>query len=252
MKKTRKHSMLLFIGATLLVLTGCESKMTAEKLVQEVITASQEKEVTAATTEMEFDVNMIAEGVSMDMNMQMVVDSQFSNDPYLSYTDTETIMTVAGQKTTMDAEVYTSIEDGMLKTYTYTDETGSWTAEETEFSDEDLDKLRSNPANLSDFENASFTLEEETQTVDNQEVYVLSCTLTGDMINNVMEQLGTLESMLGTDADIDFSSLSLPITYYISTTTFLPVQVEMSIDGMSDMMNGLMGSLLEMKVQSLI
>ena len=246
MKNRKTHMMLLFAGMTIFALTGCTSKMTAEKLVNEVITASQEKAATEVTSEMAFDMSMTAEGVSMDIELEVISDSQVSYDPYVSYSDTALKMSIAGQETNTNTEIYSSLEDGMITNYTYVEATDTWTKEEVEMDDETTDALLSNMTGFSDMKDIAFTLDEETQTVDNQEVYVLSGILTGDMINDTLSQLGNFESLLGTEENIefDFSSLTIPTTYYISTTTFLPVQIEMNIDGMGDMMNSLIASML--------
>ena len=240
----KKIKILLAAGFMGIALTGCG--MNAEKLVDEMAAATEGKQMTQATTTMEMDMSMEAEGVSMDMSMDMVMDIQASNDPYASYTNMETTVDVAGQQTSEVIQLYSIEEDGALVNYVYTESTDSWEKQDLGMS---MDDIASQTADynwlLEKAKSEELTLEEDTQTVNGKEVYVTNCTLEGEEIQKAFEGIGSMTDMFEQAGmgEIDFTALSVPTTYYIDKETFLPVKMEMDIEGMDEMMDELLANM---------
>lgn len=240
----KKIKILLAAGFMGIALTGCG--MNAEKLVDEMAAATEGKQMTQATTTMEMDMNMEAEGVSMDMSMDMVMDVQASNDPYASYTNMETTVDVAGQQTSEVIQLYSIEEDGALVNYVYTESTDSWEKQDLGMS---MDDIASQTADynwlLEKAKSEELTLEEDAQTVNGKEVYVMNCTLEGEEIQKAFEGIGSMTDMFEQAGmgEIDFTALSVPTTYYIDKETFLPVKMEMDIEGMDEMMDELLANM---------
>ena len=212
-----------------------------------MISATAEKEMTQSAITMEMDMSLEAEGTSMNMSMDMLMNLKASSDPYASYCSTEMTMDVAGEQTTETTEVYSLEEDGVLVNYTYTASTDDWekqdlgtTLEEVTSQTVDYNWLKEKA------ETDELTLAEETQTINDIEVYVLSGTISGDIMQDSFDSLGMLTELLGSDstAEIDFTALTVPVTYYIDKETFLPLKMEMEIDGMGDAINSIITSLL--------
>lgn len=241
----KKHKLLLLSGLMCLSLSGCA--MSPETLVEEMLTASDGKEMTQSSITMEMDMSIEADGTSMDTSLDLLMDLKASSDPYASYCRTEMTMDAAGEETTETTEVYSLEEDGALVNYIYTTSTDDWEKQDLGTTLEEMTSQTVDYNWLSEKAKADeLTLAEETQTINDTEVYVLSGTINGDTMQDSFDSLGMLTDVFGSDstAEIDFTALTVPVTYYIDTESFLPLKIEMDIEGMGDAMNSVITSLL--------
>ena len=97
-------------------------------------------------------------------------------------------------------------------------------------------------------DDGELTLADGVQTINGREVYVLSCTLTGDEMQNTLDSsAGMNDSMseLGISPE-DFAALRVPTVYYIDAHSFYPVEVQMTVEGFDTLINSILSSTMGM------
>lgn len=242
MKKRKIVILAAFLG---LKLTGCG--MNSEKLAGEMLTAMEGKQLTQATASMTMEMSMEADGQSMDMKMDMAMDIQASVEPYASYMQMKTTVDVAGQQTEETMQTYSLEEDGALVNYVHTDSTDKWEKQELGRSMGDISSQIIDFSWLAEKATSEeLTLEEETQILGDQEVYVMTYTLEGDEVDKTLAGMSGMTDVLGQAGmgEVEYSTLSVPTTYYIDKETFLPVKMDMTIEGMDEMMDAVVAGIL--------
>ena len=222
-------------------------EMTAQKLVEEMAAAAEGRQMTRTSVTMEMEMSMESEGVAMTMAMSSTADTMVSMEPYAAYTDTTMTIDMDGQQITETSQVYMLEEEGKLVNYTHADSLDMWQKLDTGMSLDEImvqytgyDWMKEKPEN-------ELALAEGTQMVGDREVYVMNCTLTGQEMQQALNGMSNLEDMLaqsGLEA-LDYTALTVPTVYYIDAETYLPVQMDMTIEGMSEMMNSLMSGMLD-------
>lgn len=244
MKQKKKLTILLTLGAMMFALTGCG--MNAEKLVEKTLNALEEKQMTQATGIYEMEIGMEVEGNVMKMDMEMSMDTKACQEPYASFVDMEMKIDVSGLRMTETVQSYTLVEDGTLVSYTHTDSTDTWLKQESGMNLEEVMAQTDSYNWLAQKASEDLVLAKETQTINDREVYVLSCTLTGEEMQKTLDNMGSMKDLFNENGlgEVDFTALSVPTVFYIDKETFLPVKIEMDIEGMSDMMDSMVTSLL--------
>lgn len=222
-------------------------EVDAEALIEKLIEISTGSVMTQATNTMEIEMSMSMEGVTIDMDMSSVGKNMIQMNPYMAYTTTEMTMTMMGQQETMVSESYIVTEDGNLMTYMYDESVGYWTKMDSGLSEAELmeqqeagfDWLKEKP--LSDF-----TVDTQVHNIGGRDAYKVEFTLTGQEMNQSLNGMAGVSDMLEESGmgDLDMSSLNVPAVYYIDAETYQIIQMEMNIEGMGDMMNDMMSSLL--------
>lgn len=243
--KFRKFTALTLCLVMLLgLLSGCEKPMDAQTLVAKMEEAIGGRTATSMLMTMDMDMTLQAQGTSMEMAMDTVVGIKQSDT--MNYTDMDMTVEVLGITEEMNAESYTALEDGKYVTYTYSETEDAWSLTETEET-EVTEVSYSFYQSLADMDPAALVLEEETVLLDEREVYVLRATLSGDQLRQSLAAgMEALDEIGGEAADqIDFSAMQCPAVYYIDKETFLPAKVEMQMEGLGEVMNALMGSMME-------
>ena len=246
--------LLIFVLLLGLLLTACgtpeptepptEPPMTAERLVQEVMTATDEKPMTSGTVDMEMAVTIAAEGVTMEMGMNMTCVTMTSLEPYAGYAEMTMTMDMLGEQTTQTTRQYQMEQDGSIVSYMNVDGTNTW---DKIVLDMDMDQLVQESQNYNYLTQTvdALQLDESTQLLDGQEVYVLRIDLQGAQMQEALQSMGMLQELLAdTGMEFDFSALTVPTVYYIDAGTYLPVRMEMDIQGMGEMMSGMLGSMI--------
>lgn len=252
MKNMKKALALILVFAMLFVVAGCgnkdddggsgsKAKLTAREVADKMIEAtgkvkSVQNDITCNIT-ISMAMNADGEEFSMDMEMDMAMQSITSNDPVAGYFKTEMTMDAMGMNETETTEIYVVEEDGEYVSYTYTESDGSW---ERSIADEQYQEKLSEGADtynyLKDMKDDDLNLAKKTEEIDGKDTYVLSFTISGDYL----EEMGmNLEELMG--AGLDTSKISFPMTLYIDTETFLPVRAVTTIDGLGDLLNEMMG-----------
>lgn len=221
---------LVLIGMIILLmcgLAGCK-KATPENLLASMAEKTAEFDSFATNLKMEMQATFGYEGFSADMMVQIEMDSEETTDPITAYTETKMEVAVMGEKETGAAETYVEEEDGKYNVYSKSDVDDDWYM--TEMTDEysanlDLDVLKPE----------YFELNEELETIDGEECFVLSGTLQGEeleellnaAINMMDEEDSYFDSFL--DEDVFGEDIEIPIEIYIARKTQYPLKMTMDM-----------------------
>lgn len=241
----KKLACILLALALMLTLCAC-SRMTAPALAEKMVEALDGRQMTEVNLAMDMEISIAMEGLDMSMDMTIESEALSSTDPYMGYAETETSMSIFGESMTTTVETYTLEENGTVVNYTYDESTDTWTRQDSGMSLDDLMPAEMDYEWITDKDEDELELEEETTKLHGTECYVLHCTITGKEMQEAMGSMSGLTAMfeeLGME-ELDFSKLEIPATYWIDKETFLPVEIEMTIEGMDEMMDGLMSSLM--------
>jgi len=224
-----------------------ENAGDAYGLVKAMADACQDKIMTKSTMDMELQMSIVLEGFAIDMDMAMTGDTYASEEPYMSYSDLVLNMTAMGENIVENTKSYTVVEDGKLVTYTYTDSIGQWAKEDT-----GMDAVSMKEQQMVSYEfllnkaESDFVLDSEIYNMNGREAYKLSFTLTGEELQNSINGMAGMEDLMAEAGmeDLDMSSLAVPTTYYVDAETYLIVGMEMSIEGMDEMLSDMMEELM--------
>ncbi len=249
MKNVRRISLVLVLSVLILALSGC-GQMTTEKLAAKMVQATAGKTMTQMTMDMELEMDIDLEQAGMTLGMGIDMDYQMNmkmqSDPYAAYGDITMDMNMDMLGQIMDVsetmQMYMVMEDGKLVNYTHADSTGAWERQEAE-----LDAAQGMDYSFLKEMIPQITLDEEKQTLKGREVYVIRLTLTGEQMQSVMNGSGGMQDALGQmgmDGELDMTSLTVPAVFYVDAQSFLPVQIEMEISGMGEMMDSMISGLV--------
>ncbi len=227
--------------------TEAEVSGEAYEVVKAMADACQGKIMTKSTMDMELQMSIVLEGFAITMDMAMTGDTYASEEPYMSYSDLVLNMTALGENIVEKTKSYTVEEDGKLVTYTYTDSIGQWDKE-----DMGMDAVTMKEQQRVSYEfllnkaESDFTLDSELYNMNGRDAYKISFTLTGDELQNTINGMAGMEDLMaeGGMEDLDMSSLAVPTVYYVDAETYLIVGMEMSIEGMDEMMSDMMEDLM--------
>lgn len=244
MKQYKKITAIIMVLAMIIALCSCGG-MTAEKLVKEMKSAAEEKTMTQGNAEMEINMEISAQGLSMGMDMGISIELKMSEDPYASYSNMEMRMKLFGQEMTETTKTYTVVESGNVVNYIHRSSTDSWERYDMGIA---LTDLQNNYVGYNWIsENAAdITLAEQTQNVDGYEVYVLKCSISGEDIVGIMKSIQGISGLFeGSTLDgLEFLNVGVPAVFYIDKETYLPIKIEMDVDGFSEIMSGILSGIL--------
>lgn len=261
----KKHMIFLTAAAMAILLTGCGG-MTKEKILQEMETAVEDKNISALSMILDMDMAFGAEGITVDIGMDMDMNIQLNVEKKSAYLDMNMDIEAVGETMSETMQMYMLPEDNALVGYIHTGSTDTWEKQDlgTDLSifEETASEEKSGSV-LSNVDADSITLAEETEDLDGIEVYVLSYTLTGEEIQKSFDESeysstiedaikeNGLEDLEGMDElaslfDFDFTSMNMPVTVYVDTKTYLPVQMTMDIEGLEELINPLLSGIMAM------
>lgn len=242
MKKIKKLTAIVLVLVMALAFSGC-GKMTAEQLAAKMAVAVAKSPMTQEKIQMEFEMGVGARGITLNFDVDMAMDMLMSVDPYKAYTELEISMDMLGQNYTDTMQLYVQEADGTMTTYSYIVSADRWDKQTAQIPEEqytaNYDWLKNKPA-------AELTLAEETQTISGREAYVLSCTITGTQMQEMMKSIGAVQGALDEAgmSNFDMSAVTVPMVMYIDTQNYLPMQMELEIQGLDEMIEGMMEGLL--------
>lgn len=246
MKYIKKAVVLVLAAALILSLAGCSGgKMTAKKLIDNMVEASQQLKLTESMTAMELEMTFSASGMDFNVSTAMLMETKISYEPYASYTKMETAMDFMGQQMAEITETYSVEEDGKVVTYVYTSTGNQWAKQDTGVTVEQALAQDSGYSWMQD-KVSDFHLSEHEHTVNGKPVYILTCTLTGDELDKTMGGMGGIEDMFSSSGmgDANIGDISIPTTFYVDAEQFMPVKVEMDINGLGHVLSASMASAL--------
>lgn len=224
------------------LMTGCQKAMDLDTLVQKVDEAMAAATHTAAKMNMEMDMQLGAEGMTLDMGMDLTMDLKATKDMSASWMDMDMTMDVLGESMDMDMEIYMNAEGDETVTYMYEGTSGTWV--KTRQKQENVDAAA---MKFSEMPREKMTLAPEKETVNGKECYVVTINMDGEYVQTMMESTMSAVTDEATQElmkAMDWSKLSAVMTYHVDAESFLPLQMSGEIQGLGDVMGGLMGQML--------
>ena len=208
------------------LMTGCSgaSKVTAESLLKDVQKKTESMKSMESHTTMDMSMDMPALGGSLDMSMDMNMSTTM--DPVANYMKGS--ISLLGQA--MDMENYTIVEGDQI--LSYTGMMGEWMIQKMPYDEGAINTMDTAEDNL--LKNlGSLTLADKTEDVNGTEAYIITGTMKGEDIQNLM---GSMESVMGSmtgDGTMDLSDLSVEFKYAIDKSNKLPLYMDMNFGGMT-------------------
>ena len=213
-------SVMLLSAAALGGCSGSE-KVTAESLVKEATENMEKAKSFAGDLDMDMSMAISSEGVTMDMDMGMDGTFECTTDPEIFHMSGTMDMSLLGLS--MDMDMYTQIDGD--KAVSYVGVMGEWMKSEESVDENSMQEMYTIAGDGKDM-----TLAEETEKIDDREVYVLTSTITGEEFQEIM---GVMDSMTEGLGEMDWSAMQADVTMKIYKDTVLPasVSIEMSDSG---------------------
>ena len=236
MKYSKRLPLLALLFLLLFTLTGC--KLTPEKALQKATAALAEQPLSKFSLDVNAAFSMEANGTSADTQLSFHSDTQVSSDPLQIYADVT--MDIGGMAQNM--ELYGLVEDGTPTLYLYDVAADAWTRTPLEA---DITALAANPGSLlpADADPSIVTLTENVTLSDGTVAHQLSYTVSGSMVEDYEDAAAQLGQTFGLDK-LDLSSLNLPMHVYLDPETFLPVQMELSVEGFDSVIEAILSAML--------
>ena len=227
------------------LMTGCQKAMDLNTLIKKMDEAMAAGTHTAGKIDMDLDMQLGITGMTLDIGMDLAIDMKMANDGSSGWVDMAMNMEVLGESQKTELEIYLNTEGEDRVTYVKESSTGVWIKTQ-----EKAAENQSTTVKFSEIPLEKMTLAQEKETVNGRECYVLTMNLDGEyfqsMINSTM-MMGTDEATQEMLEAMDWSKLSAVMTYHVDAESFLPVQMSGEIQGLGDVMSGLMGQMLGME-----
>ena len=227
------------------LVTGCQKAMDIDTLVKKVDEAMAAATHTAAKTEMEMDMQLGGEGMTLDMGMDLTMDLKATKDMSTSWMDMDMTMDILGESMDMDTELYMITEGDEIVTYMYEGTSGTWVKTRQK-----QEVVEASAMKFSEMPREKMTLAPEKETVNGKECYVVTINMDGEYVQTMMQSTMpavTDEATQEMMESMDWSKLSAVMTYHVDAESFLPLQMSGEIQGLGDVMSGLMGQMLGME-----
>ena len=217
--------------------TLIEDDLTAEELAGQVVEAMADVESIAYSSLTDLNCTIGAQGMSMDLGMQIGIEMEAVDDPVSSHMIMDYSMQMMGEEMSEQMEVYVvgGEDENTLIIYTRMiadGEASDWEMEETDYNT----PSESNLYNSSVFEKIrdgeiESLLGTSTVFVDDIECYVLDATLTGETLQEVsgyMMSGGQEDAGLFDTEDVDFGEVEADMTAFISVedNTLVAMQLD--------------------------
>lgn len=227
------------------LMTGCQKAMDIDTLVKKVDEAMAAATHTAAKMNVEMDMQLGAEGMTLDMGMDLTMDLKATKDMSASWMDMDMTMDVLGESMDMDMEIYMNAEGDETVTYMYEGTSGTWVKTRQK-----QEVVEASAMKFSEMPREKMTLAPEKETVNGRECYVVTINMDGEYVQTMMESTMpavTDEATQEMLEAMDWSKLSAVMTYHVDAESFLPLQMSGEIQGLGDVMSGLVGQMLGME-----
>lgn len=222
----------LILGLTVLGISGCGKKETAESIIEKCKANVTEYSSMEGSLLMEMDAVMASQGISLDMAVSMDMDLkiQRTESQELNYSNGTVALEMLGQTMEENMESYTVVEGNTVKNYNYSYE--EW--EYTEASLEDIGSMTESFDAIYG-EGTGWVLSEEKVEKNGKECYELKGIVAGEDMSSLLE----MGNQLALDETADMTKLELPVTLYVDADEFYPVSIFMdAADSLSSMFVG--------------
>lgn len=262
MRKMRSYIIWITVLALMLALAGCgqdepdpttqpttqpttepttvptEPPLTVEDVYNSVAAAMADAEATRLQMALSYDMS-VTEGegdaaTTTDILFDLAMDTMTSADPFGSYTMMDMSVDAGDYAMAYTMEVYLVEEEDSVVSYiqmfdTWTRSDYGMTTKEfiasgqmTEVTTEEIWSSEAMPADM--------TLDEDTQTLNGTEVYVLRGSIpAGDMSEAF--------SNLGIEDPTELEDMTLPVVYYVDAQSYLILRMEADMEFMVDLLD---------------
>ncbi len=221
----RKKLCWVLAGTMLLsavIFGGCGAKkeqLTAESILEQVNENMDNIQSVSGDMAMDVDMKISESGLGMNLIMGMDCDLEMTMEPEIVHMAGKLNLNLMGLS--MDMESYTVTEDDKKITYTKMNNVWEKTEEDAEDDEAGVGELFDELSSASEL-----TLQEETEKIDDKEVYVLTAEISGESLNSFM---GGVESMAEDAGEIDLSGVEAAVTLRVYKDEMLPAAVSMEI-----------------------
>lgn len=262
--KKKLTCLMLCLAFVLVSLTGCgEEPATVESLVQDIKENTTECKSAALNMDMDFSlvVSVPEVGQSMTMNLNGEFDTKRYDNVESAICDLT--LDMAGESENIQFEMYVQATDDGGELYVHDTSTDSWYKMEYEAASMIV-------TDLTDVQD-KLTLAEETEEIDGTECYVMTGTLNGEDLMNVLKNsedeedvnsakeiedaLAELEQMLG--IQFDLKNLVADFKICVDKKTKLPVSYSVDlgdtdISAFNSLMTALVQTQTELSLESAV
>lgn len=239
------------------MMAGCGMKaMDLETLIQKMDEAGKTVTATGMDAEMMMDLEMSISGMTMTMGMDMEMEIKTKSDLSAMYMDMKMNMEAMGESEVTKTKIYGVMEDGGMVSYAYDEVSDIWVRSTQENYGDMMKQFSGMQQSLSRMPREMMSLAEEKVTLSDRACYVLTVNMEGELFQTYMsDYMGTVMSQLtGTGEmdeetlaileEMDWTGMSANCVYHVDAESFLPLDMEMQIHGMSDVMNDLLASMM--------
>lgn len=224
-----------------------EAENDTEYVVEQMVNEALGKTMTYADSTMEMEMSISMEGLSLDIDMMAMGKNLVQTDPYMAYSSMDITINMLGQEETVSSESFVVLENGSLVTYTYDGESDYWSVLDTGMTEADiLEQQEASYEWLAGKSVSDFVVDSELYDINGKDAYRIEVELTGEEMNRTLNGMSGITEMfdeMGLE-DLDMSCLTVPSVYYVDAESYEIVQMEISIEGMDEMLNDMMYSLL--------
>ena len=223
-------ALLLAVG----ILNGCsKEKVTAESLLQDAADHTKEKSSVSMQLTMDFDMSMEdpESGATYDAATTIEADMGVVKEPLSMQADAVISSAFDGEMSEEKATIYAipAEEEGKVLLYTRAqmeEEGDFWYKETVEKNTyETVEHNAKLPEIFVENEDISFTLREETEKYEEQDVYVLEGKVTGTTLKNLAGALDTVGDVLGVSGNDAILTSEANVEYRIYKKDHMPASV---------------------------
>ena len=258
------------------LMSGCQKKMDADTLYQNMNEAMKAVTAQAADMEMDLEFTVSTMGISMNIAMSMDMAMQAKSDLSAMHMDITANVDAMGQSEEISMEVYTALEDDAIVSYAYESDTETWVKSVEEGYQELTAQIQELTKELGLDQQAmpkgTLTLEKDQVTVNDRKCYVLTQQVGGEelktLLNTYMDQIlnkaieetgeeideetrAEMQQVLDVLKNLDWSKLSCKMVYHVDSETFLPVEGVTEITGLGETLNGMIDSIMAMAMMEM-
>ena len=232
MKKSIAMVCVLIMALGLLAGCGAAEEVTAPSLAED----AQKYIDDAASMKTHMLLKMVMSGESLQSiggsaEMSMDMDMDTVKEPVTNHMTGK----INAMGMDMDYEAYTIQDNKELCVYSKV--MGSWTVQKTPVDEEALESLQKSSTSQIFSKEGKFTLQEKTEDVDGTEAYIITGTIEGEDIKDLMASFSSAMPSMGMDmSKADYSGVSVDIKYAIAKEERKPVYMDMTYKGMESMM----------------
>lgn len=254
------------------LMSGCQKKMDADTLYQNMNEAMKAVTSQAVDMEMDLEFKVSTMGIAMNMAMGMDMAMQAKSDFSAMHMDITANVEAVGQSEEISMEVYTAVEDDAVVSYTYESEADTWIKSVEDGYQELTAQIQELTKELNldqqPMPKGTLTLEKDQITVNDRKCYVLTQQVGGEelktlmnaymdkILNTIIEESGEeideeTQQVLDVFKNLDWSKLSYKMVYHVDAETFLPLEGVCEITGLGETLNGMIDTIMAMAMMEM-